>query len=148
MKIGFYAGNVLTLTDDCAKLKPTFFASVPRLYNRIYGRVMAGIKAATGVKGWLVNKAINAKLENYHNHKGVHHSIYDKIVFKKFKDILGGNVRIMITGSAPISGEVLDFLKICFCSDILEVYGMTETSAASCLMFEHDPDSGIVGGPL
>ena len=54
----------------------------------------------------------------------------------------------MITGSAPISGEVLDFLKICFCSDILEGYGMTETSAASCLMFENDPDSGIVGGPL
>lgn len=78
----------------------------------------------------------------------MHHSIYDKIVFKKFKDILGGNVRLMITGSAPISGEVLDFLKICFCSDILEGYGMTETSAASCLMFEHDPDSGIVGGPL
>lgn len=134
MKIGFYAGNVLTLTDDCAKLKPTFFASVPRLYNRIYGKVMAGIKAATGVKGWLVNKAISAKLENYHNHLGVTHAIYDKIVFKKFKEILGGNVKLMITGSAPISGEVLDFLKICFCSDILEGYGMTETSAASCLM--------------
>ena len=52
------------------------------------------------------------------------------------KALLGGKVRLMVTGSAPISGEVLDFLKICFCADILEGYGMTETSAASCELTE------------
>jgi long-chain acyl-CoA synthetase len=51
------------------------------------------------------------------------------------KMMLGGKVRVMITGSAPISPEVLDVLKICFGADILEGYGMTETSAGSCLMF-------------
>lgn len=54
----------------------------------------------------------------------------------------------MITGSAPISGDVLEFLKICFCSDICEGYGMTETCAGSCLTYEGDPIVGIVGGPL
>ena len=71
-----------------------------------------------------------------------------QLVFNKMKALLGGKVRLMVTGSAPISGEVLDFLKICFCADILEGYGMTETSAASCLMYENDPETGIVGGPL
>lgn len=64
------------------------------------------------------------------------------------KMMLGGKVRVMITGSAPISPEVLDVLKICFGADILEGYGMTESSAGSCLMFQGDPNSGICGGPL
>ena len=64
------------------------------------------------------------------------------------KQRLGGSVRVMITGSAPISGDVLEFLKICFCCDICEGYGMTETCAGSCLTYEGDPTVGIVGGPL
>jgi len=39
MKIGFFGGNVLKLTEDCGILQPTFFPSVPRLYNKIYGRL-------------------------------------------------------------------------------------------------------------
>jgi len=80
--------------------------------------------------------------------KGVTHGIYDALVFKKMKAILGGKVRLMITGSAPIAGEVLDFLKICFCSNICEGYGMTETCAGSVTTFPDDPITGIVGGPL
>ena len=64
------------------------------------------------------------------------------------KAMLGGNIKIMITGSAPISGEVIEFLKICFCAPITEGYGMTETMAGSCLTFHDDPDIGVVGGPL
>jgi long-chain acyl-CoA synthetase len=48
---------------------------------------------------------------------------YDVLVFNKFKDILGGNIRKLITGSAPIQRDILDFLKIAFCVPILEGYG-------------------------
>jgi long-chain acyl-CoA synthetase len=58
MKCGFFAGNVLTLTQDMGILKPTLFPSVPRLYNRIFGKIQDGLKLATGVKGWLVNRAV------------------------------------------------------------------------------------------
>jgi long-chain acyl-CoA synthetase len=148
LKCGFFAGDVLKLTDDIGILKPTLFPSVPRLFNRIYGKILDGTKAATGIKGWLVNKAIAAKLANLRDGTGVTHAIYDKLVFKKMKAILGGEVKVMITGSAPISGEVLEFLKICFCAPITEGYGMTETMAGSCLTFPDDPQTGVVGGPL
>lgn len=121
---------------------------MPRLYNRIHGKILGGVKEAKGIKGWLLNKAISTKLANFKNGEGLDHCFYDRIVFSKIKAMFGGKVRLMLTGSAPISGEVLDFLKICFCCDILEGYGMTETSAGSCVSLEGDPESGIVGGPL
>lgn len=74
--------------------------------------------------------------------------MYDAIVFKKIAALLGGRVRMMITGSAPISADVLDFLKVCFMSPIVEAYGMTECGGAGCGTFPDDPQTGHVGGPL
>lgn len=148
MKVGFFGGNVLKLTEDMQILKPTFFPSVPRLFNRIYGKIQDKFKEAGGVKGMLVNQALNSKQYYYKNGQGFTHRLWDTLVFGKVKDMLGGNVRIMITGSAPIAGEVLDFLKVCFCCDIIEGYGMTETSAGSFTTHYGDPDTGHVGGPV
>lgn len=61
MKTGFFGGDVLKLTEDMQILKPTFFPSVPRLFNRIYGKIQDNIKAATGMKGYLVQQAISGK---------------------------------------------------------------------------------------
>jgi len=148
VRCGFFAGNVLKLTEDVAILKPTLFPSVPRLYNRIYGKLQAKIQDAQGVKGWLVQKAVDAKLDNYRNGYGLTHSIYDKLVFNKMKAVLGGNVRVMITASAPIAPDVLDFLKICFCVPIVEGYGMTESGGGATCSRADDRQSGHVGGPV
>jgi len=53
----------------------------------------------------------------------------------------------MITGSAPISKDTLNFLKIAFCCQILEGFGQTESSAPASLTWTNDPLSGHVGGP-
>ena len=54
----------------------------------------------------------------------------------------------MITGSAPIDKQVIDFLKICFSCPIQEGYGLTESSASGCIMDDQDPVTGHVGGPI
>jgi len=95
-----------------------------------------------------VQKAVDAKLDNYRNGYGLTHSIYDKLVFNKMKAVLGGNVRVMITASAPIAPDVLDFLKICFCVPIVEGYGMTESGGGATCSRADDRQSGHVGGPV
>jgi len=49
--------------------------------------------------------------------------VYDRIFFAKTKEAFGGRVRLMVTGSAPINGDTLDFLKVVACCPIIEAYG-------------------------
>lgn len=129
-------------------MKPTLFPSVPRLYNKIYGRIKDKFKDAKGCKLKLVNSAVQSKLRKYEAGNGLNHCLYDKLVFSKVKALLGGKVKSMITGSAPIDGGVLKFLKVVFCCPIVEGYGMTETCAGSFTTHPNDPEIGHVGGPL
>jgi long-chain acyl-CoA synthetase len=68
--------------------------------------------------------------------------------FGKVKKLLGGQVRLMVTASAPLAGEVLEFLKLAFCCPILEGYGLSETSGPVTFSKKEDPLSGTVGGPM
>lgn len=69
------------------------------------------------------------------------------MVFSTAKERLGGRVRVMITASAPISAEVLAFLRCVFCCPIVEAYGQTESCGASFGTKVFDSRSGHVGMP-
>ncbi|KAJ3216540.1 Long chain acyl-CoA synthetase 7 peroxisomal [Dinochytrium kinnereticum] len=146
-RIGFYQGDTLKLLDDVAELKPTVFASVPRLFNRIYDKVMAGVKAKSAVAQFLFNTAFAAKKNGLANGT-VNHWLWDKLVFGNIRSKLGGNVRLMFTGAAPISADVMDFLRICFSADVYEGYGQTETCAGLTVTDRFDLTSGHVGVPI
>jgi len=148
VKIGYYAGDVLKITDDCMELQPTFFPSVPRLYNKIYDKINARLVDLRPVSKFLANRAIKSKTYYLNTQGTVNYAMYDAIVCAKFKAFLGGRVRFMATGSAPISPEVLNFLKVCFCCPVVEGYGQTESCACSCISVPIDPIAGHVGGPL
>jgi long-chain acyl-CoA synthetase len=120
-------------------LKPSFFISVPRLFNKFYDKINAMLSAETGEKGELIQKALAEKLAAVKNGEGYTHPVYDDLVFAKVRAFLGGNVRIMLTGSAPISADVLDFLKVVFCCPVTEGYGMTESGGGSTITFTEDP---------
>ena len=71
--------------DDLPYLKPTFFPSVPRLFNVFYGKLKEKFETTEGISGWLMRKALAAKIENYDADGSHTHCFYDKIVFSKVK---------------------------------------------------------------
>ncbi|ORZ10771.1 hypothetical protein BCR42DRAFT_380417 [Absidia repens] len=125
-QVGYFSGSVDTLLQDIQILKPTVFGSVPRLLNRIYSKLTQATVNAPGTTGALFRQAYKTKLSALRQHKGVTHPLWDRLLFNKVKQVLGGEIRVVITGSAPIAGEVMEYLKLALCVDIKEVYGSTE----------------------
>lgn len=119
-RIGYFAGDMNTLTDDIQELKPTVMAAVPRLLNRIYGKIASSTINAPGVVGAVARRGVAAKLENLENKNGYTHPVWDHLLFNKVKQALGGNMRLIVTGSAPIGKDIMQFLRIALCCDIRE----------------------------
>lgn len=146
--IGFFCGDVQKLKEDLAWIRPTIFITVPRLLLRFHDVIKTNLGKLKGCKKKLAEKAINTKLANLASKGIVTHGLYDKLIFKKMRAALGGRVNKMVIGSAPTSPEVLDFMKIAFNVAIVEGYGQTEGTAASCATWQEDGrGSGCVGGP-
>ncbi|XP_015243271.1 PREDICTED: long-chain-fatty-acid--CoA ligase 5 [Cyprinodon variegatus] len=145
-KVGFFQGDIRLLPDDMKTLQPTVFPVVPRLLNRIYDKVQSG--ATTPFKKWLLNFAAEMKYAEVKDGIIRKNSIWDKLIFNKVQESLGGRVRIMVTGAAPISPSVLSFLRAVLGCQIFEGYGQTECAAACTFTLPGDATSGHVGVPL
>jgi long-chain acyl-CoA synthetase len=128
--VGYYSGDINALMGDMQELKPTVLPSVPRLLNKIYGKLAASTIEMPGEKGELARQGVAAKLTELEAGRGYTHQFWDSLIFNKVKMALGGNVRFILTGSAPISKEILQFLRVVLCCDIREGYGATETCSA------------------
>ena len=89
-----------------------------------------------------------AKQSNYESGGYYTHKVWDKLVFSKMQQVLGGNVKYMLTGSAPISSEVRQFMKICFACPFCEGYGQTEALGGQFVTIPEDPGIGYVGGVI
>lgn len=146
--IGFYQGDTLKLMEDIAVLRPTIFVSVPRLFTRVYDKIMAGAKEKDAFSKFMFNWGLSTKIQNLRERGELTHWFFDRIVFQKIKNLLGGRVRAMLSGSAPIAPEVMEFLRVCFSCEVYEGYGQTETSAGTCLTIRHDWTTGHVGIPV
>jgi len=145
---GFYGGDPKKMAqEDLPYLQPTFFPSVPRLYNVFYGRITDKV-AEGGIGGWLLSCGLSSKIASLQADGSYTHCFYDKIVFSKLKALLGGKVRLMLTGSAPIDRKVMETLKVAFACPFLEGYGMTETAAGSVIHKIDEREMGHVGGPV
>lgn len=145
-KVGFFQGDIRLLTDDMKTLKPTLFPVVPRLLNRMYDKIQSG--ANTPVKNFMLKLAVFMKMAEIKQGIIRNDSIWDKLIFKKAQEAMGGKVRIMVTGAAPISPSVLTFLRAVLGCQIFEGYGQTECSAGSTFSMPGDWTTGHVGAPL
>ncbi|KAL0079755.1 hypothetical protein J3Q64DRAFT_1644956 [Phycomyces blakesleeanus] len=144
--IGYYQGDTAKLLDDIEELKPTVFCSVPRLFNRIYDKVLSSVKAKGGLSSMMFNSAYGQKRS--HLKTTVNHWLWDRLVFATIRQKLGGRLRFILSGSAPVSPDVMDFMRICFSAQVYEGYGQTENFCAGCLTVKEDNTSGVVGIPF
>ena len=78
----------------------------------------------------------------------MNHFWYDRFIFKKVRDILGGNIRFIYSGGAPLAVEVHQFLVASFGCPVYECYGASELCGGICSTSAWDHQSGVVGGPL
>ncbi|XP_075574150.1 long-chain-fatty-acid--CoA ligase 5 isoform X3 [Pelecanus crispus] len=145
-KVGFFQGDIKLLTDDMKTLKPTLFPVVPRLLNRIYDKIQS--RAKSPVKRCLLKFAVMMKMAEIKQGIIQNDSIWDRLIFKKVQETMGGRVRIMVTGAAPISPSVLIFLRAALGCQIFEAYGQTECSAGCTFSMPGDWTTGHVGAPL
>jgi long-chain acyl-CoA synthetase len=159
LQIGFATtvdGRVPKLVENLGHVRPTFMAAAPRIFEKVYNKVVTGAKQGGALKYAIFRWAIGvghevSKLRQEGGHASgllaLKFRIGDKLVFSKLKARFGGRIRFFISGSAALSREMAEFFHA---ADILilEGYGLTESGAAS---FVNRPDSyrfGTVGLPL
>nr|XP_033798226.1 long-chain-fatty-acid--CoA ligase 5 [Geotrypetes seraphini]XP_033798227.1 long-chain-fatty-acid--CoA ligase 5 [Geotrypetes seraphini] len=145
-KVGFFQGDIRLITDDMKTLQPTLFPTVPRLLNRIYDKIQSA--AQSPLKQRLLNFAMARKHGEIRHGIIRNDSVWDKYIFKKVQDTMGGRVRIMITGAAPISPTILTFLRSALGCHIFEAYGQTECAAGCTVSSPGEWKAGHVGSPL
>ncbi|XP_058157290.1 long-chain-fatty-acid--CoA ligase 1 isoform X4 [Dasypus novemcinctus] len=145
-KIGFFQGDIRLLMDDLKVLQPTVFPVVPRLLNRMFDRIFG--QANTTLKRWLLDFASKRKEAELRSGIIRNNSLWDKLIFHKIQSSLGGKVRLMVTGAAPVSATVLTFLRAALGCQFYEGYGQTECTAGCCLSVPGDWTAGHVGAPM
>eukprot|EP01025_Chloroclados_australasicus_P041652 TRINITY_DN4426_c0_g1_i1.p1 TRINITY_DN4426_c0_g1~~TRINITY_DN4426_c0_g1_i1.p1 ORF type:complete len:662 (-),score=87.70 TRINITY_DN4426_c0_g1_i1:314-2299(-) len=147
-QIGYWRGDIKMLVDDIGALRPTYFAGVPRVFDRIYNGVMEKIAAAGCIKGSLFHFFYSRKLGNLKRGMKPDQASYlgDTLVFGKIKERLGGRVRAILSGGAPLAPHVEEFLKVCMCANIVvQGYGLTETCAGSFIAGPEYSQTATVG---
>ncbi len=145
--VGFFGGDVTKIFEDITVLKPTIFVSVPRIYTRLSDRIRDSVQKQGIVSRTLFNLALWTKKRNL-RHNITQHWLWDRLVFQKLRTLMGGRVRIMVSGAAPLSEEVMTFLRCSFSCIVMEGYGQTECAAAATATMSGDCSVGHVGPPL
>lgn len=134
---GVYAESIEKLIDNCQEVHPTLLVGVPRVFEKIHGRIMQRVSEASSLRRWLFFRAMSVGYQAASYRKArkplpfslfLQHALADHLVFGKIRALFGGNIRQLISGGAPISMELLEFYYAAGLL-ILEGYGLTETVA-------------------
>ena len=154
--IAYWERDPLQILPNLAELKPTYFPSVPRIFEKIYTAASSGIEKAGGLKKAIFNWAIGVgakmrEVERSGRQPGFllqrKYDFADKKVLSKIRNLFGGNLRLAVSGAAPINPEILRFFDAAGVL-ILEGWGMTETSTAATISTPDDFKVGTIGKPF
>jgi long-chain acyl-CoA synthetase len=154
--IVYWERDPLKILPNLAELKPTYFPSVPRIFEKIYTAANSGIEKEGGLKKTIFNWAIGvgAKMratERSGRTPGFllsrQYAFADKQVLSKIRNLFGGKLRLAVSGAAPINPEILRFFDAAGVL-VLEGWGMTETSTAATISTPEDFKVGTIGRPF
>jgi long-chain acyl-CoA synthetase len=151
-----YAERIETLTQDLALARPHFLPSVPRIYEKIYAAVQqareSGSAAKKAVFDWALS--VGRRRAAYVNRGepvppvlAALDAVAHKLVFEKIHHRVGGRMRFLISGGAPLAPEINDFFHAVGLP-VLEGYGLTETTPILTCNRPRDTRIGTVGRPI
>ena len=124
IRVAYARGPVKYILEDVALLQPTVVAFVPRVYNRIYEAMNNKVNQLPPLLQKLIRWNIHHKFECMKQNKP--HSLLLDILFKDFRAALGGRLRFIISGGAPIMPEVFEFIAGAVTPNTVQGYGNTE----------------------
>jgi len=149
-------GRIPKLVDNLAVVKPTIMAAVPRIFEKVYNKIIEGAKQGSPIKQRIFQWALavgraGSQVRQRGGTPGgllaLQLRLAERLVFSRIQATFGGRVRYFISGSAPLSREIAEFFHACGIL-ILEGYGLTETSAAAFVNRPNKFAFGSVGGAL
>ncbi len=159
LQIGFLTavdGRLERIVENLGEVRPTFMAGPPRIFEKVHAKVVQTVQEEGGVKHRLFTWAFGvgdqvarARLEGRRVPRllSAQHAVADRVVLHKIRDRLGGRIRFLVSGSAALSPDVARWFHAADLL-VLEGYGLTETSAGTCMVRPSDPVFGAVGTPL
>ena len=150
----YYAENIGTISENLMDVRPEILTTVPRLLEKIYDRLYAVGHKLTGIKRviffWALHLALRYELKGANGwFYEVKRKIYDRLVYVKWRENLGGKRLLVVSGGAALQPR-LNRMFTCAGIDILEGYGLTETSPVIAVsdFTEHGIKFGTVGPVL
>jgi long-chain acyl-CoA synthetase len=156
MAISAFARDIQTVGEDLALVRPEIMVSVPRLYEKFYARVLAKVEEDGGLKKAIFEWAIGVGREISRRRQrkepvegllALKSSVAERLVFRKIRERMGGRFRFAISGGAPLSPEIAEFLHALGVL-ILEGYGLTEDSTVTAVNRYEAYKFGTVGKAL
>jgi long-chain acyl-CoA synthetase len=154
--IVYWQRDPLKIMSDLAEVKPTYFPSVPRIFEKIYTAATAAAEKAGGMRQAVFNWAVGVgrrmrQAERAGKQPGFflrrQYEIADKQVLSKIRNLFGGRIKLAVSGAAPINPEILRFFDAAGVL-VVEGWGMTETSTAATIATAEDFKFGTVGKPF
>jgi len=147
-------GRIDKIVENLAEVKPTFMCGAPRIFEKVRAKVIT--TASHGVRAKIFDWAfgVGRKVspvrlagEEPSGLLALQYRLADRLVFSKIKARMGGKIRFFVSGSAPLNSEVQEWFYAAGLL-VLEGYGLTETSAVSCVNNPRATRFGTVGPPI
>lgn len=151
-----YAESTDKVIENLSLVRPSILIAVPRIFEKIYEMIITEVNSSPVHKRKLFQWALNSSKKYFDkldldrspsSSEIIQRNLAYKLVFKNIYDKFGGSIRFFVSGGAPLSEEIVQFLRYCNLT-VLEGYGLTETIAPCTLNPVNKQYAGTVGLPL